>query len=163
MTPHPMAEICVLLFAITTPTKSLLDDLHLNFLPVALVFSKVFYNRIASRWHSSESGLSWVADSMLITHERYKLDNALHCKCYFLTSPDFRGGTSRDHCSRFQDFVNTTGSFSTLVTASEFGGLHTTQGCFHWFGFLITLDSLTIGRPCYRVITIGRKEEKSQN
>jgi len=30
MTPHPMAEICVLLFAVATP--------------VALMFSKIFYN-----------------------------------------------------------------------------------------------------------------------
>merc|ERR1712192_279654 len=34
--------------------------------------------------------------------------------------------------------------------------------CVHWFGFLITLNSLTIGRPCSRVITIHRKEKVSK-
>merc|ERR1719222_458328 len=66
---------------------------------------------------------------MLTTDQGYKLDNALHCKCYFLTSPDFREGFQRDHgfkISRFRQhhimfFINTSHSIS-LVVSTLHGG-----------------------------------------
>ena len=127
--------------------------------PVSLMFCKVFHNRIASRRHSSESDSSWLGDSLLITQKRYKLDNALHCKCYFLFLTSIQGGLLEITVLRFQDFVNTTCfTYYTSHSIRVCWSPHYRGGA-HWFGFIIT-HIFGQRRPHSLEITINRKVSK---